>query len=184
MIADEPRQEATGLRHLTSSSLKKMPEIDSRPVTRSGSRDGQVFALPPRPSTQQSQRLHTPGYEEMLNRRAKFERIVTPSQQGTRIDALKIGSQVSKSPSRMEVLKTLRQSPDVQRPIRTSSGIPQYSHSNNGPQQQSLQLNSVNDIKIEPERVALDDIAERVVKLLKERNYSTDKKVLDFLGTL
>lgn len=183
ILGDGSRPEATGLRPLTSSTLKKSLAIECRPMTRNGTREGQALSLPPRPMTQQSQRLHTPGYEEMLNRRAKFERIVTPAQQNTRIDVFKNSSPISKSPSRVDVLKSLRQTPDNLRPS-TSSGLPQNLFSNNGPQQHMLQSLSVGEIKKETEYVALDEIAERVVKLLKERNYSTDKKTLDFLGTL
>jgi hypothetical protein len=161
-------------------SQKKSPAMISRPLTRSGSRNGQDFTLPARPMTQQSQRLHTPGYEEMLNRRAKFERIVTPAQQDTRMDSFKNGSPALKSPSKLDVIKSLRQTSDVLRPS-TSSGLSQHSFPSNSFQPQSL---PDKEIQKQTEYVALDDIAERVVKLLKERNYSTDKKTLDFLGTL
>jgi hypothetical protein len=184
-LGDIPRAEATGLRPLTSNSaLKKSPAVESRPATRNGTRDGQSFNIPPRPMTQQSQRLHTPGYEEMLNRRAKFERIVTPAPRNTRLDALKIDSPASKSPSRMDVLKSLRQSPEAVRPS-TSSGFPKHSHVSNSSELQWPQsLSASNNMPEKTEAVPLDDIAERVVKLLKERNYSTSQKVLDFLGTL
>jgi hypothetical protein len=166
-LGDIPRAEATGLRPLTSNSaLKRTPTMDSRPMTRNGTRVDQAFNVLPRPMTQQSQRLHTPGYEEMLNRRAKFERIVTPATQSTRVNALKNGPQVSKSPSRIEVLKSLRQSPDAVRPS-TSSGLPQHSNVKNSSEQQWPQSFSVSSsTKKEIESVPLDDIAERVVKLL------------------
>ncbi len=189
MVGEFPRPEATGLRPLTSNNLlKKQPSMESRPVTRNGSHEGLVFNLPPRPMTQQNERLRTPGYEEMLNRRAKFERIVTPAHPNSRIDALKSGFQAPKSPSKMEILKNLRQSPDVGRPS-TSSGLPNHSYSNANISSQSQQhlpqsFSVSSEIKKETEAVPLDDIAERVVKLLKERNYSTNKKVLDFIATL
>ncbi len=164
--------------------MKRTPTMDSRPLTRNGTRDIQSLSGPPRPMTQQSQRLHTPGYEEMLNRRAKFERIVTPAPQSNRLDALKIGSPASKSPSRMDVLKSLRQSTDAARPS-TSSALSKHSHAiNNSGQQGPQALTASSSMTEKTESVPLDDIAERVVKLLKERNYSTGKKVLDFLATL
>jgi hypothetical protein len=184
IVLDGSRPEASGLRPLTSSNSTKNPPLDSRPVTRNGTRDNQALSLPPRPMTQQSQRLRTPGYDEMLSRRAKFERIVTPVQHVTRVDTFRIGSPVPKSPSRIDVLKSLRQSPDAIRP-RTSSASHPDLLSRMSPQphiHQSVSISS--DAKKETVSIPLDDIAERVVKLLKERNYSTDKKVLDFLGTL
>jgi hypothetical protein len=185
ILGDVPRAEATGLRPLTSNTaMKRTPSNDSRPASRNGTQNVQTFNVLPRPMTQQSQRLHTPGYEEMLNRRAKFERIVTPAPQSARLDALKIGSPASKSPSRMDVLKSLRQSSDVARPSTSSGSFNQSNAINCSDQQLHQSLSSNSNIKEKTESVPLDDIAERVVKLLKERNYSTGKKVLDFLGTL
>ncbi len=188
MVGKLPRPEASGLRPLTSNNLlKKQPSMDSRPMTRNGSREGLAFNLPPRPMTQQSERLRTPGYEDMLNRRAKFERIiVTPAHPNSRMDDLKSGFQAPKSPSKMEILKNLRQSPDAGRPS-TSYGLTNASYANaNISSQQHLpqSFEASIEIKKETEVVPLDDIAERVVKLLKERNYSTNKKVLDFIATL
>jgi len=189
-VRDGSRPEATGLRPLTSNSaLTKPPAMDYRPMTRDGVRESQASAFPPRPMTQQSQRLHTPGYEDMLNRRAKFERIVTHSSAtpppNTRIDSLRSSSPAPKSPSRIDVLKNLRQSPHASTQMRpsTSSSLPQHIHSNNTPLQH-LHHSVGNETKKETEQIPLDDIAERVVKILKERNLSTDKKILDFLGTL
>ena len=194
-IRDGSRPEATGLRPMTSNSaFTKPPAMDSRPITRDGIRDSHASAIPPRPMTQQSQRLHTPGYEQMLNRRAKFERIVThgsasPPPLNNRIDTLRSGSPAPKSPSRIDVLKNLRQSPNtgtgMQMRPSTSSALPQHSHSNSSPLQHLPQSDSVSsDIKKGTESIPLDDIAERVVKILKERNLSTNKNIMDFLGTL